>query len=56
MDTGLECDVEHSTCDGRVQMCVAFGPGEDMFESTKIIADRQFQVSKKILENTEGEF
>jgi len=54
MDTGLECDVEHSTCDGRVQMCVAFGPGEDMFESTKIIADRQFQVSKKILENTEG--
>merc|ERR1711970_321717 len=54
LDTGLECDVEHSTCDGRVQMCIAFGPGENMFESTKIIADRQFQVSKQILQDTEG--
>ena len=35
LDTGLPCDLEHSTCEGRTQMCVAFGPGEDMYESTR---------------------
>ena len=28
MDTGLPCDVEHSTCNNRTQMCVASGPGK----------------------------
>ena len=54
IDTGVECDLEHSTCDGRVQKCIASGPGKDMFESTKIIADRQYQVSKQLFLNTEG--
>jgi len=45
IDTGLPCDTEHSTCDGRTQMCIASGPGKDMFESTKIIAERQFRKS-----------
>lgn len=54
MDTGLVCDVEHSTCDGRTQMCTASGPGEDMFESTKIIAERQFEVSQSLFLDTEG--
>ena len=27
MDTGLPCDVEHSTCNNRTQMCAASGPG-----------------------------
>lgn len=45
MDTGLPCDNIHSTCDGRTQMCVASGPGKDMFESTHIIAERQFTKS-----------
>jgi len=54
MDTGLECDLEHSTCDGRTQMCVASGPGEDMYDSTWIIADRQFQVSRELFLNQEG--
>ena len=27
LDTGLPCDLEHSTCNGRTQLCVAFGPG-----------------------------
>lgn len=48
MDTGLPCDLLHSTCDGRTQMCVASGPGKDMFESTQIIADRQFQKSYEL--------
>jgi len=54
MDTGLVCDVEHSTCDGRTQMCTASGPGEDMFESTKIIAERQFEVSQSLFLDTEA--
>jgi len=48
IDTGLPCDTEHSTCDGRTQMCIASGPGEDMFESTKIIAERQFKKSYEL--------
>jgi len=51
IDTGLPCDTEHSTCDGRTQMCIAFGPGKDMFESTKIIAERQFKKSYELFSN-----
>merc|ERR1719259_1256028 len=54
MDTGLECDKEHSTCDGRTQMCIASGPGKDMFESTKIIAARQFEAAKTAFMNVDG--
>merc|ERR1712215_497258 len=55
IDTGLPCDTEHSTCDGRTQMCIAFGPGKDMFESTKIIAERQYRVSLNLLQNPESQ-
>lgn len=51
IDTGLLCDTEHSTCDGRTQMCIASGPGKDMFESTKIIAERQFRKSYDLFSN-----
>ena len=27
LETGLSCDLEHSTCSGRTQLCVASGPG-----------------------------
>ena len=27
----------------RTQMCIAAGPGKDMFESTKMIAERQYR-------------
>merc|ERR1711970_618030 len=53
-DTELPCDTEHSTCDGRTQMCIAFGPGKDMFESTKIIAERQFKKSYELFSNPEN--
>lgn len=43
IDTGLPCDFETSTCNGRTENCIAFGPGKDMFESTKIIGERQLQ-------------
>ncbi|XP_040061701.1 neutral ceramidase [Ixodes scapularis] len=41
IDTGRPCDFEKSTCNGRNEKCIAFGPGKDMFESTKIIGQRQ---------------
>ena len=40
---GLPCDVNTSTCDGKSEKCIAFGPGEDMFESTEIIGRNQFE-------------
>ncbi|XP_064457109.1 neutral ceramidase B-like [Ornithodoros turicata] len=43
IDTGLPCDFETSTCNGRNYKCIAFGPGKDMFESTKVLGERQFQ-------------
>lgn len=43
LDTGKPCDFNHSTCNGKNELCVAFGPGKDMFESTKIIGANQFK-------------
>jgi len=43
-DTGKECDILHSTCDGKNELCVAAGPGEDMFDSTRIIGEKQFKM------------
>ncbi|XP_033739901.1 neutral ceramidase-like isoform X3 [Pecten maximus] len=43
LDTGKPCDVPTSTCNGRNEQCVAFGPGKDMFESTKIIGENQYK-------------
>ena len=39
---GLPCDDTHSTCGGKVQNCIATGPGKDMFESNKIIGNNQY--------------
>lgn len=36
------CDPD-STCQGKTQLCTGKGPGEDEFESTKIIGDKQFK-------------
>ena len=46
IDTGKDCDLYQSTCEGRTQNCIAFGPGNTMKESTYIIGDRQFQEAK----------
>jgi len=48
MDTGLPCEMEHSTCNGRNEMCTGRGPGSNMFESTNIIATRQYEAAKNI--------
>ena len=46
IDTGKDCDLYQSTCEGRTQNCIAFGPGNTMKESTYIIGDRQFQEAR----------
>lgn len=42
VNSGEVCDNVQSTCNGEAKYCIAFGPGKDMFESTKIIANRLF--------------
>jgi len=50
-DTGDLCDSD-GKCDGRTELCVARGPGgTDIFESTRIIAERQFKVARDLLLN-----
>lgn len=46
----MPCDSFTSTCDNRSQGCIAFGPGEDMFDSTNIIGQRQYNAAKTIFE------
>ena len=39
----------------RTEMCVASGPGKDMFESTRIIASHQYNVSLNLLKNRKNQ-
>ncbi|XP_049856239.1 neutral ceramidase-like [Schistocerca gregaria] len=43
-ETGRSCEPETSTCpsspDGRQERCYSLGPGTDMFDSTRIVAER----------------
>ncbi|KAK4881184.1 hypothetical protein RN001_004503, partial [Aquatica leii] len=51
INTGLPCDDVTSSCNKRSQQCIAFGPGNDMFESTEIIATRLYTTALEILQN-----
>ncbi|KAK0583605.1 hypothetical protein LWI29_000120 [Acer saccharum] len=43
-DSGLPCDFNHSTCNGKNELCYGQGPGyPDEFESTRIIGEKQFK-------------
>lgn len=57
IDTGLPCDGSTSSCNGKCEMCIAFGPGVngDMFQSTQIIGQRQFEAAKNIMDNAQDE-
>ncbi len=48
IDTGLPCDFVTSSCNNRTQLCIAFGPGKDMVDSTRIIGERQYVKAKVI--------
>ena len=49
INTGEDCDLYHSTCEGRTQNCIASGPGDTMKESAFIIGNRQFLEAKRLL-------
>jgi len=55
-DTGASCDNAQSVCYDHLgkphnSKCLARGPGRDMFESTKIIGERQFRAAKHIFDS-----
>ncbi|NWT06263.1 ASAH2 ceramidase, partial [Mionectes macconnelli] len=50
-DTGESCDNPQSSCPvGGATMCVAKGPGNDMFESTRIIGQNIYSKAKELYE------
>ncbi|XP_015929598.2 neutral ceramidase [Parasteatoda tepidariorum] len=51
IDTGLPCDQDTSTCNGENEKCIAFGPGKDMFESTEIIGQKQYEKALELFES-----
>lgn len=56
VDSGLPCDLATSTCGtpARNEKCIASGPGKDMFESTKIIAYKQFFKARELMADESG--
>lgn len=57
IDTGLACDGTSSTCNGKCQNCIAFGPGEngDMFQSTQIIGNKQYEKAILLMDEAKEE-
>lgn len=51
--TGLKCDALTSSCPDS-DVCVASGPGKDIFESTKIIGSRIYKGASKLLISKTG--
>ena len=51
-ETGLPVDGTECVYRGKVLKAVAKGPGEDMFESTRIIAEKMVEKSVELLEDT----
>lgn len=57
IDTGLPCDGTSSTCNGRCENCIAFGPGNfgDMVQSTQIIGHKQAVFAKQLMDDAKEE-
>lgn len=53
IDTGLPCGTFSSTCNGRTEKCIAFGPGKNMYESNMIIGTRQFEAAKNLYDQAQ---
>ncbi|KAK9901622.1 hypothetical protein WJX75_005298 [Coccomyxa subellipsoidea] len=54
-DTGVPCEKEHSTCNGRNEMCIGRGPAWEVddhgFKSNEIIARRQSNKAQSLWED-----
>ncbi|XP_026172018.1 neutral ceramidase isoform X2 [Mastacembelus armatus] len=49
VNTGLPCDYLNSSCPvGGSKMCLASGPGDDMFDSTRIIGHNIYRKAKQL--------
>ncbi|XP_030058950.1 putative neutral ceramidase C isoform X2 [Microcaecilia unicolor] len=49
INTGESCDNPNSYCPvGGAKMCIAMGPGNDMFESTRIIGEHIYSKAKEL--------
>ncbi|XP_017579289.1 neutral ceramidase [Pygocentrus nattereri] len=56
INTGDKCDYLNSSCPvGGTKMCAAFGPGDDMFESTRIIGENIYRKAKELYSKAEQE-
>ncbi|NWR89734.1 ASAH2 ceramidase, partial [Furnarius figulus] len=56
INTGESCDNPQSTCPiGGAAMCMAKGPGNDMFESTRIIGQNIYLKAKELYEKASQE-
>ncbi|XP_058263208.1 neutral ceramidase [Hemibagrus wyckioides] len=56
MNTGEKCDFVNSSCPiGGNKMCAAFGPGNDMFESTRIIGESIYSKAKELYGSAQQE-
>ncbi|XP_040294244.1 neutral ceramidase [Bufo bufo] len=56
INTGLPCDNPTSTCpEGGVTTCIATGPGENMFESTRIIGEQVFEKAMELYNSSAKE-
>nr|XP_023018453.1 neutral ceramidase [Leptinotarsa decemlineata] len=51
INTGEPCDGITSTCNNTAKYCIAFGPGKDMEESTKIIANKLFKKAEELIKS-----
>lgn len=56
-DTGLPCQRNTSTCNGKITQCYALGPGTngDMWESVEIVANHQADLAMKLMEASASE-
>ncbi|NXH21027.1 ASAH2 ceramidase, partial [Bucco capensis] len=56
VNTGESCNNPQSTCPvGGATMCMAMGPGQDMFESTRIIGQNMYLKAKELYEKASQE-
>ncbi|XP_073541598.1 neutral ceramidase [Phyllobates terribilis] len=56
INTGLSCENPTSTCpEGGVSACVATGPGENVFESTRIIGEQIFDKAMELYNSSNKE-
>uniref|UniRef100_A0A8C1SG51 Neutral ceramidase n=1 Tax=Cyprinus carpio TaxID=7962 RepID=A0A8C1SG51_CYPCA len=55
VNTGEKCDYLNSSCPIGGVTCIAFGPGEDMFESTRIIGENMSKKAKELYSSAKQE-